>query len=465
MMNYPIPECLATDSHGLPRIRTSRKSVFIRANPWLFSRHAGFTLLELMVAVAILATVMSGILLLFSGTLRAVKQGNQSLEAYEEARGAIGVVERDLTSAFTSREHGHYYTFYGMPQGMVFIGAVQGKAGTPVNLSRVTYAIHNSQGAQEFETTWPNPNPAPLPGEEFIDVLVQTRALIRYVEPAITDLETFKYDWPNPLLPAPGEVGSPEYQVWYELGQAGIVGGASGMDLFRFLDPENQNVAPEERILAETLLEELLKAKKRELWIRMIAGDPALPNIWQLLLDGNGQPKNPRDYVVAENIVWKVIDKTIGQTIYLRKDEDPNSPIFFRYGRTAFQYDDNTQDALLTNDITPYFNAADNLFAAPPGALDTETPQEALTPDEFWETYAVEYTSAITGAEVEATRTGDPLRPRLPEFAEVEFTLFYPSNYPGTPDFNRTFSLMVDIPSAYTRTVRKQTLPDTNNES
>ena len=53
--------------------------------------------------------------------------------------------------------------------------------------------------------------------------------------------------------------------------------------------------------------------------------------------------------------------------------------------------------------------------------------------------------------------TPDLYDPALPESMQLQFTLFYPSPFPGAPDFEKTFTHQINLPTAYRR--KQETLP------
>ena len=118
------------------------------------ARHsAGFTLVELLVALAIFLVIMGSMGLLLSGSVRTVNQGYAMMNAMERARGSMSVLEADLKTAFASAEKRQYFQFYGEPNGFMYSGQlVNGGFG------RVTYAVHTDnavppmQGAGGYET-------------------------------------------------------------------------------------------------------------------------------------------------------------------------------------------------------------------------------------------------------------------------------------------------------------------------
>ncbi len=115
-------------------------------------RRAGFTLTELLVGMVIFLTIMAGVTALFAGTINTVQQGYRTLDAYELARGALAVMERDLQTAFTSLENGDLYYFHGQPNGFVFVGMLEDG-----QMGRVTYTVHPAARAQQFRTVMPLP--------------------------------------------------------------------------------------------------------------------------------------------------------------------------------------------------------------------------------------------------------------------------------------------------------------------
>ncbi|MCL4691958.1 MAG: prepilin-type N-terminal cleavage/methylation domain-containing protein, partial [Candidatus Hydrogenedentes bacterium] len=302
-------------------------------------RARGFTLVELLIATALFSIIMAAIVTLFVASLHAVKSAYLASDAYETSRGAFAVVERDLTTVFTMRDYGDYYQFYGTPQGMSMIGLVRDPDGGSTTLGRITYVIYPvviKDTAGDFYVTGPfnlpqlNTRPVPIqfatinnagtpsdPSDDFEEVqdfLYGTAALLRYVEPGVEDLDTYPFDW-NELAVDP-EFGT---SVKDELDRA--IANLAGLPQ----DSSNPNVL----LRLTSSQQEMLAAKKRELWIRMLAGQeywipvlngaaPQLPNVWGMRdsdgsviqqswlepfdINGDVNALDPRDYVVAENI-------------------------------------------------------------------------------------------------------------------------------------------------------------------
>ena len=59
-------------------------------------RDHGFTLIELIVASTLMALVLSGVYLTFSTAVRSWRQGEANYATYEDARRALGLLDREL---------------------------------------------------------------------------------------------------------------------------------------------------------------------------------------------------------------------------------------------------------------------------------------------------------------------------------------------------------------------------------
>jgi len=367
-------------------------------------------LTELLVALAVFSLLMASIGLVFMQATRSTRQGYQALAAFEESTGVLALIERDLMSAFTSREHGDYYSLTGTPIGMSFVGMARYTTDAgDVNLSRVTYVVYGSLNTGQFIDVDGN------------DVL--TYSLIRYVEPGVSDLNSFPIDWyalPLLLVDNVDPAASPGLQSEIEAFQVdGVV---------VFGAPWEMTFSVEAVSRLDARRREAFSAKQREWWIRMLGGEPGFlgeltlvssPVTGQPYTDLNGDgnvdiwdvwaedgiletDESWMDYVIAENI--KVDRKDGDPTIVTppvwdnRTDFEP----FFRYGRMGKN-----------------------------GIPDL---------DEYWFTEDAIIPEGIIGA-----------IPHLPEAVELRFTMMLESPYPGAPDFDRTFKKLVDIPTAYIR--------------
>lgn len=434
------------------------------------NEQAGFTLPEMLIATAIFLIIMTAVAAVFVASMRALRTGYQSQEAYETSRGAFAVIERDLTTAFTSRDFGEYYQFYGNQWGFTMIGLIR-QSDQSVQLGRITYALSpvvffdqtgfyrvtdpfgslraaqgdpdanvgpvtvrsrcywggndglDNNGNGQIDEPGPPPggeqgmfssatdeidqnNDGTLndPDEETVNVAVGTAALVRYVEPGIEDLDYYPFNWED-------IVTDPEFNIDVADELSDAIGGKDWTD-------------PDVMVRLSRAEEELLNAKKRDLWIRMISGQefwipllagspngPELPNVFR---DGwlkPGQSLNVRDYVVAENIAIVPPDLTnlgAGRLPPLVPLDCGSGLGFFRYGRVA---------ADTTPVLADTWNSGENVA-------------QDMTAD-----------------------LGSPLLPRLPEMVLVRFPFVYDSPYPGAPHFERNLEQLIDVPTAYTRKV------------
>jgi len=362
----------------------------------------GFTLIELMVAAVIFLIIMTAIVTLFAASLRATKAGYLSMEAYEESRTAITVLERDLTTAFAARDVGASYQFYGTPIGMTFVGLVRSyePSSADPNLGRLTYVLNQRYGAGSFDTV------DPVTGTP---VIITTYSLIRYVEPNTEDLDSVPVDWE--LLRA-----DPEYS--YIDTEFTAIEGLTGLGW------------------SQGVVNELLKAKKRQLWIRFLSNseliDPWVPNSYMGYLTDPADPNSPKDlgdpydYIVASNIEAQAPPGLPWD------DRAYAAEVFFRYGLTG------AADILRE----PFWNADYTIAPLPPGgdAFTTATTRDPLNP------------GFVTLDGTLREELGTPFRPRLPEVIEVNVTWLYEKTHPAEPDFERKVDqLVIDVPCGYMR--------------
>lgn len=141
------------------------------------ARHsAGFTLVELLVALAIFMVIMGSLALLLSGAVNTVNQGYAMMNAMERARGSMAVLEADLKTAFASPEKRQFFQFYGEPNGFMYSGQlINGGFG------RVTYAVHGDNAIPPMQGTGrPEMVTLSLP---WIDVAKQFARVLLPVDP------------------------------------------------------------------------------------------------------------------------------------------------------------------------------------------------------------------------------------------------------------------------------------------
>jgi len=378
-------------------------------------RHSsGFTLAEMMVAVAIFTALMAGLAILFTGTLRAVRQGHQQQEAFENARAALTALKNDLTISSGSEQDADYCSFYGTPIGMTFVGVARTSDddAADLNIARITYVVYDMAAPQDG-------NCPPLEPVVFQSALeraeddagnaidppqivdAHTYVLLRYVEPGVGDLDSFP-----------------------------IFRDAELNDYLEDVIDDVQDMAVAEGALDDTCdacVEGFCNAKRRELWILMLSGggwergwqqDWLVRSAWdpevRALVDDAGNLKCPHDYVVMENVL-SIADP---EARYI----DPTDPghIAWRHGTNFFDYD-----------------YAENYYTNP------ERGEVKKGHNTWWNDYR-----SLNCAPTIARYCRDP---RLPEVVLASFWMMYDSPYPGAPQFKRRFSMEIFLPVGYAR--------------
>lgn len=385
-------------------------------------RTRGFTLVELLIATALFAIIMSAIVALFVASMRAVKSAYLASDAYETSRGAFAVVERDLTTVFTMRDFGDYYQFFGTAQGMTMVGLIRDTEGN-TTLGRITYVLYPvilQRAPDQFEVTTPfdlpqlNTRPVPMQFVNALNVVddedVGTAALIRFVEKGVEDLDSYPPEVTELFTNSNPEIDTSN--IKFELDIA--ISDRNGPQ-----DSTNVGVL----IRLNPIQRELLAAKKRELWIRMLSGQeywmggPAQDvDLWDLL------GRDPRDFVVAENIGLR-IPASGNHTAPLRPLFGGPDSQFLRYGRivsTTHVDDRPTWNFATDVDVTNLLDGIDN---DNDGVID----------------------------EFDEVNIGNPLTPRLPEVVTLSLPFAYERPYPTAPQFERNLEQVIDVPSAYAR--------------
>ncbi|MFA6243045.1 MAG: prepilin-type N-terminal cleavage/methylation domain-containing protein [Candidatus Hydrogenedentales bacterium] len=408
----------------------------------------GFTLIELLVSVSILLLLFGTIVTMFVASVRAVKAGYQVAEAMETQRGAFHIMEQDLSTVFTSRDYGDYYQFHGGPYGMSMVGLVRA-ADQYVTLGRVTYVLHPEVHADAVEVS------VDADGDS---VFAPTMSLLRFVEPGVTSLDSFPfYD----------SDGNP--QTWANLASDPEFGSAIRTFLAKSCDCDPDN--PDSHSSAQV---ELLKAKKRELWIRMLSGrDPDLPKVWitdreietarenglaepspdtYLRIDksGNAVKLIADDYVVAENIrSERPVPNAVPMQWSLEPSPLPLDPDdqsyfpYFVYGRILPDTTFDLKDGIAPPDTwwRTSWNSAENL-----AHLNNWPTADAFEDQDVLSSFLVGNGTPIYDG------TGSLLTPRLPEAIQVKFTFVYPAPYLTAAPYERNYEQIIDIPTAFTRT-------------
>lgn len=476
----------------------------------------GLSLVEMLVAMAIFVVLMAGLSLLFSGAIDAVRYGYVNQEAFERARSSMTVLERDLSSAFTAREFGDYYAFYGGPRGFSFVGVIDTGA-----LARVTYVAHPTADAIRYESSISEKyeilrgraysqgyelggEPAALDMQsrfdtfvsqefgvtndpenysEYLDfdqAIVETQSIVRYVETDRNDLSTFQIkraddswvEWPildrfdpdndvfndqdrdslalylmllegvNPDVRRVMNAGGYAYLPPDVESLRGILGQViDAKDLRVIL--QLPYVLSAVRVFSLDDVDAIIQAKRRELWIRMLAGEPGLPEFW-------GDPNNTADkrpkaehYVLAENILQRIYHPRFQNDPMLANFDLSGSPTLFTYWIAV----NKEPKPAYFNDVRliPHYNdyvteAIGSLSPAPALAAFLLMDQGANGEGGLVSIFS----SRTPSLAVE----GMPLAPRLPAFIGAGFWVATPSRWVNAKDFLRWFAMEVNVPAA-----------------
>jgi len=456
----------------------------------------GLTLVELLIAITITVTLLTGIFALFFSVMQTVSRGFMVQQGFELGRGTLAVIQRDLNNAHTSRSTGETLTFVGTPIGFSFIASLDNNPTNSDSLSRVTYVIH-----QDSNEPIPMDNvddPATVEDESLTSetVNVVTFSLIRFVERGVSDLDSHGFfiggapepvGWVDAIDPPGGEAPPPEWdQVAAELNDITDTSKNGltyvsyiedlGDDSFGSFDAEGNRIPLE--------FEQLLEAKKRELFIRMLAGDPALPNAFArtdddgnviqpgFLRTGNGDPVLWQDFVVAENIAFLPESVVNADSPFINPVAPLGArPIVFVYGTTR-NVVANESDPTPVNYFNRFWNTQYNVIDLPGVSNTFEDP--------FQDNIAVQLftsTNDFTGTPIQPLVTnnaddflqliraidlGSPLNARLPELVGVTTPINIRSTFTGVPDFDKSFQQLMKVPAAAKRKVNDIIHTDTN---
>lgn len=513
----------------------------------------GFTLTELLVSTAIFAILMTSIGALFVASLHAVKAGYQSQEAFETSRGTFNVIQRDLTTVFTSRDFGQFYQFYGNEYGMMMVGLLQLRDANGREYSRigrityVMYPVVLKGGDGAFYVTEPfaldynqkvgttDIGRAPDfyrtrgvryegndPNSDAGSREVAVCALVRYVEPGVSDLDAYPFDWNflidetenNPEFPAGNSAQSLRSQLNASLEVPNSLSTSPSDDL-RILGRLNDS------------RDQMFAAKKRDLWLRMLScqkywiprlvgGAALLPNPWGRVNPNTGvvtercwlqggstiSVVNPRDFIAVDNIgvftpqnywtTWPLLAYrtnggykpffefgriTADTTVDLMPFWNSNRQSYAGFQQLPNDGIDNDQDGIVDEfgerlvvagmtdpgilDLDPNAyefdgrdNDADGEIDEPGETFVNPIEQDGIdnnrdgTVDEPGET--------VDGAQAPGlpdgfTSYGSPLQPRLPEVVMVRVPMVFDPAYLKAPNFERSMELLIEVPTAYTR--------------
>jgi len=104
-------------------------------------RNRGFTLTEMIVAVAIFATVMAGVAAVFISSLHASDAARAKLQIVEQFRAFSDFVTRDISCAYRSEDLDNRATFMGASDRLAFITLTQNFGNNDADFSLLTYYL------------------------------------------------------------------------------------------------------------------------------------------------------------------------------------------------------------------------------------------------------------------------------------------------------------------------------------
>ena len=167
---------------------------------------AGFTLVELIVASTLMVLVLSGIYLTFSTTVRTWRAGESNYAPYQDARRALGLLERELAGIPTNAQH----LFSGAREQLEFVTLsptldVESAAG--LQLIHVRYRIAKVDGIESLireEAVVVQPLPAPpAPGDLGLPAKLNVGRRSEFVVARdVLDVD-LSYQWPGRPQPVP----------------------------------------------------------------------------------------------------------------------------------------------------------------------------------------------------------------------------------------------------------------------
>ena len=472
------------------------------------ARHsAGFTLVELLVALAIFMLIMGSLAMLLSGSISTVNQSYAMMNAMERARGAMAVLESDLKTAFVSPEKRQFFQFYGEPNGFMYSGQlVNGGFG------RVTYAVHVDnanppmQGIGSSETVsfvMPYGDVA----RQFARVLCPVSPddktasnidknddgvpdiTIAGVDASVTTSELDAWNAAKPnngfdlyaerifrqIYPgiAPADFEYPiEFTIriqrgvllrYEERGQSTLseFSDSAMSGIFTSADGQSSIAAPfgspaaAQSVLAEfpqETGEKLDRLQKNHYWVRMLSGnlplngvvDPFTPLPKFWAEDGRTDGKRWRDFVVTEGILVAAELVLPGtDQVILGQDSATGKAAMINALDMSSFFSFGIEDGSDRKSFNTLWNMP-SVSAA--GVADPGKPMFNYFLFGTPETFA-----EALRVQVYNYTPGDPLKTRLPAWVAPAFWIFGDPPRTGAPPFHQWFQQKVDIPSAYLR--------------
>ncbi len=163
----------------------------------------GFTLVELIVASTLMALVLSGVYLTFSTAVRAWRAGESNYAPYQDARRALGQLERELTGIPLNAQH----LFIGERDALEFVTLappLDVEAAQGAQLIHVRYRIAEVDDVEclvRDEALVTPPLPAvPAPGDQGLPGQINTGRRESFVLAQDALDFSLLYEWPAPEL-------------------------------------------------------------------------------------------------------------------------------------------------------------------------------------------------------------------------------------------------------------------------
>lgn len=182
----------------------------MRAQP---TRNGGFTLIELIVASTLMALVLSGVYVTFSTAVRSWRSGEANYATYEDARRALGLLERELHSIPGDAIH----LMTGTNDTIEFVTMAQPldvETASSERLIRVQYRLKDSREGGVLlrsEALVEGPLPAPpVPPSRELPVGLKTGRTRQFEIARGVESLTFSYAWAAPMpFALPGSPPAP----------------------------------------------------------------------------------------------------------------------------------------------------------------------------------------------------------------------------------------------------------------
>lgn len=423
----------------------------------------GFTLVEMLVAMAIFLLLLGSITLLLTGTVRTTRQGYAMLDGMERARGALNVLEQDLKAAFSNPDKAAAAQFYGEPNGFMYVGALKSGA-----FGRVVYTLRRDTDADPdgivttISVRWSAAaellRRMVMNGEPGNDKNGDGKSDISFpgVDPDKgSNEETYEYAARifSGFYPPPAVGGAEGFVVFPVRIVPGVLlryeetgGGGDIMTLPPLSAEAVSQSSLESGLLRTAHGETLLRALDNRLFMHGISGGlplsgylpppyvqrTVLDDLWAATPQDGGLGKNWREYVVVDRVILEARLMDENGADIIGYDSVLGAPIalnvldlsaFFFYG---------TEDGTSLPVFNTLFNiAAFRDFTANP--VDT---------DGFIRRVDLSGPGYVAG---------DPVQGRLPAWVAPGFWIYADPPNPDAPPFCQWFQQKVDLPMAFRR--------------